>query len=318
MNGYLARCFLGCFMISGMTGCTRSVPSVEVRKPLIFSQENASNAMAFVTAFVTACTPRDATTPGAQKAASWLHRQLQDMGVSAQIQAFTAMTRAGEQPFFNVLAEIPGKKSATIVLLSHMDTKSGIAPDFQGANDGGSSTGLLLELVRVLQRAQPAYRILAGFLDGEECRVAYGPDDGLHGSTYLARQLKRDQVTVKAVILMDMIGDRDLKIQVPRNSSAALRVLALRAADAVNLRQHVGLFDGAILDDHQPFLDQGFPAIDLIDFHYGSTPGANDYWHTPADTLDKLSVGSLHTTGAIVLTMLDLLVAEEARAPSAP
>jgi len=86
----------------------------------------------------------------------------------------------------------------------------------------------------------------------------------------------------------------------------------------VNLRQHVGLFDGAILDDHQPFLDQGFPAIDLIDFHYGSTPGANDYWHTPADTLDKLSVGSLHTTGAIVLTMLDLLAEEKARAPSAP
>lgn len=317
MNGYVARCFLGFFIIWGVTGCHRSPSPVKAREPLVFSLENASNAMDSVVAFVNACTPRDATTPGAQQAASWLHRRLQSMGVTAQIQAFTAMTPAGERSFFNVLAEIPGEKRETIVLLSHFDTKRGIAPNFQGANDGGSSTGVLLELIRVLHRAHPAYRILAGFLDGEECQIAYGPDDGLHGSTYLARTLQRDGVSVKAVILMDMIGDRDLKIQIPRNSSAALRVLALRAADAVNLRQHVGLFDGVILDDHQPFLACGFPAVDLIDFEYGRGPGGNDYWHTPADTLDKLSVESLHTTGAIVLKMIDLMTTA-ADSPSAP
>lgn len=318
MNGYVARCFLGFLLISGVAGCHRVPSPVEARDPRVFSRENASNAMSFVSAFVKACTPRDATTPGAQQAASWLHGHLQGMGVTAQIQAFTAMTPAGERPFFNVLAEIPGKKSETIVLLSHVDTKRGIAPGFQGANDGGSSTGVLLELVRILQRARPTYRILAGFLDGEECQIAYGPDDGLHGSTYLAGTLQRDQVPVKAVILMDMIGDRDLKIQIPRNSSAALRVLALRAADAMNLRQHIGLFDGAILDDHQPFLACGFPAIDLIDFEYGSGPGCNDYWHTPADTLDKLSVESLHTTGSLVLKMIDLMTEEADRTPAAP
>jgi len=115
------------------------------------------------------------------------------------------------------------------------------------------------------------------------------------------------------VILMDMIGDRNLKIQVPRNSSATLRVLALRAADALNLRQHIGLFDGAILDDHQPFLDRGFVAIDLIDFDYGREPGGNDYWHTREDTVDKLSAESLYVTGSIVLKMIDLIAEQPGR-----
>jgi hypothetical protein len=86
-----------------------------------------------------------------------------------------------------------------------------------------------------------------------------------------------------------------------------LRACALRAADATGDRAHIGLFDGPILDDHQPFLDAGFPAVDLIDFNYGNAPGENNFWHTPGDTLDKLSAESLAITGRIVLEMINQL-----------
>jgi Zn-dependent M28 family amino/carboxypeptidase len=104
-----------------------------------------------------------------------------------------------------------------------------------------------------------------------------------------------------------MVGDRDLKITVPHNGTAALRALALEAADAVGERAKIGLFDGIIYDDHQAFLEAGYPAIDLIDFVYGSRPGENDYWHTTKDTVDKLSADSLLTTGRIVLEMINRL-----------
>jgi Zn-dependent M28 family amino/carboxypeptidase len=161
----------------------------------------------------------------------------------------------------------------------------------------------------VIKKVGYKYNVLIAFLDGEECLVRYGPNDGLHGSRQLAAEMKSEKANVKAVILVDMIGDRDLNIMIPRNGTATLRALALKAADAAGVRQYISLTDGAILDDHQPFLDAGFPAVDLIDFNYGSTPGANDYWHTPQDTLDKISPESLTITGRIVTEMLNYLSA---------
>ena len=106
---------------------------------------------------------------------------------------------------------------------------------------------------------------------------------------------------------MDMIGDRDLKITVPRNCAASLRALALDAAEAVGSRDKIGLFDGYIYDDHQAFHDLGYPSVDLIDFSYGSSPDANDFWHTPQDSVDKLSADSLLVTGRIVTEMINRL-----------
>ncbi len=278
------------------------------RAPLTFTATQATNALMHVASFVNDCTPRDGGTAGSEKAAIWLHKRLSEQGLDVKIDRFSDLTPQGSRPFANVLATILGDSDEWIVLLSHFDTMRGIAADFQGANDGGSSTGLLLELAAALHAAGPKkYNFLCAFLDGEECMFAYSDRDGFHGSKHLARQLEATRTKIKAVILMDMVGDRDLKITLPRNSSADLRVLALEAAETTGDRNKITLFDGIIYDDHQAFLDLGYPAVNLIDFYYGSRPGENDYWHTTKDSLDKLSADSLLTTGRLVFEMLNRL-----------
>jgi glutaminyl-peptide cyclotransferase len=293
-------------------GCGKHEPLSQIpetKTQLVFTAENGTRALSNVTDFVLACTPRDAMTPGAERAAQWLKTRLLANGLTnATLQTFKDKTHSGEAIFHNVTAYIPGQSKKTILLLSHFDTKSGISPTFQGANDGGSSTGLLLELARLIAASgQPRYTIQFAFLDGEECKINFDDQDGLHGSRHLANKLQQEKREIAAVILMDMIGDRDLHIQLPHNGTGALRASALRAADATGDRNHIGLYDGSILDDHQPFLDAGFPAVDLIDFEYGDAPSKNNYWHTTEDTLDKLSAESLTITGRIVLEMINQL-----------
>lgn len=281
-----------------------------------FSAEHASNALTHAVQFIEACTPRDSGTPGASHAANWLHDRLVENGVPAALDSFKDDSPRGPRTYVNVLASLPGTDDQWIVLLSHFDTKSGIGNTFQGANDGASSTGLLLELGIQLNRVTPRpHNILLAFLDGEECDLGYSDRDGFHGSKHLAKTLKTEGRKIKAVILMDMVGDRDLKLTIPRNSTPDLRVLALEAAEATGDRSKIGLFDGDIYDDHQAFLDHGFPAVDLIDFDYGSSPGVNDYWHTEKDTIDKLSADSLFSTGRIVLEMMSRLARPPAAQP---
>jgi len=301
-------CFLAVSLLS--LGCSKRAPTQTKETPRpVFTDENGCQALSNVTAFVQACTPRDAMTHGAERAAQWLKAKLIANGLThAAVETFTDKTPLGEKAFHNVTASIPGRSPTTILLLSHFDTKSGISPAFQGANDSGSSTGLLLELARLLAtQGKPRVTLQFAFLDGEECKVDYGSHDGLHGSRHLAKQMKREKRDLLAVILMDMIGDRDLRIQLPHNGTGALRACALRAADVTGDRAHIGLYDGLILDDHQPFLDAGFPAVNLIDFQYGDAPGKNNTWHTTEDTLDKLSAESLSITGRIVLEMINQL-----------
>ncbi len=263
-----------------------------------------SNALERVARLLT-LGPRDAGTPGAARAARWLASELRAAGLEARIDSFADATPEGDCLFHNVLAYRPGRISEWVVLLSHYDTKSGIGPGFLGANDSGSSTGLLLELAALLaRRPPPEYGLAFAFLDGEECKRAYGEHDGLHGSKRLARQLRERGERVRAVILLDMVGDAHLTFTLPRNGTPALKLLLLDAAAAQGCRERVQLLEYDILDDHQPFLEAGFPAVNLIDFHFGSRPGRNDFWHTPEDTLDKLSPATLQTVGAVTLEML--------------
>jgi Zn-dependent M28 family amino/carboxypeptidase len=211
----------------------------------------------------------------------------------------------GTLAFRNVSASLPGKTRKHILLLSHYDTKAGIGGGFTGANDGGSSTGLLLALARWFA-AQPDREatLTFAFLDGEECLVDYGPHDGLRGSRRLAAQIKAARTRIDAVILLDMVGDASLSLTIPANVDGRLMATLTQSAARLGLRDRVSRHAADMLDDHQPFLDLGFPAIDIIDFEYGSEPGLNDYWHTPQDTIDKLSDESLDAVGAIVIDMV--------------
>ena len=296
-----------------MTGCKKAEEAApeETVFPaavLSFSPEQAASSLKRVERLVKECTPRDAGTPEGAKAAEWLRAALEKDGIQAKLDSFQDETPKGEKTFVNALGEIKGSSDEWIVLLSHFDTKVGIDRTFQGANDSGSSTGLLLELAAVIKKAgDNRCNFLFGFMDGEECLLAYSDRDGFHGSKKLAKDLKAKKTKIKAVILMDMIGDRDFKITIPRNSSKDLKLLALKAAEKTGDRSKIGLHNSNIFDDHQAFLDLGYPAINLIDFHFGSKPGANDYWHTMEDSMDKLSAESLLITGRIVMEMINQL-----------
>ncbi len=257
-----------------------------------------------------AITPRHSGSEGAARAAEHLRQSLAPFTATCHIDAFENETPQGPLTFRNVIGLLPGAGSNLVILASHYDTKSGIADNFQGANDSGSSSGLLLELARILHAQQPLpFSIMLAFFDGEECMKAYGENDGLHGSKRLVEQLQeRGQLPdVKAMILLDMIGDRDLTVTIPRNVDRQLVAMAFDAARAAGIRNKFSLPRVSIVDDHVPFVEAGIPAIDLIDFQHGSSPGLNDYWHTEQDTLEHISPDSLQSMGQVVIHILNAL-----------
>ncbi len=298
-----------------MTGCGRkeapepAVPAAEPAVPVAVSGERALEEVRNFTALG----PRVSGTEGAERAADYLAGRLRELGVEAEIEAFRDRAPGGELVFRNVVGRIPGTGDGIILLGSHYDTKAGIAADFEGANDSGSSTGLLLELARAFREGAPhSMEIRLAFFDGEECAEAYGPADGLHGSRRLAAQMEADGSlkAVAAMILLDMVGDRNLTVTIPRNSTPELVAKAFDAARAEGVRRAFQLYPGHILDDHVPFLERGVPAINLIDFHYGSATGLNDWWHTPEDTMDKLSAESLDVVGRVTARMVREMLRE--------
>jgi glutaminyl-peptide cyclotransferase len=281
-----------------------------------------TNAWAEVEAFVR-LGPKPAFSVECAKAAEHIEGRLTALGLEPAIDVFTDATPVGPRIFRNVTAELPGA-TGLVVLVAHYDTKSGVSTNFAGANDSGSGVGLLLELARCL-RAAPSLPIgvLFAFVDGEECLRSYGPNDGLHGSQRLVARLEPRRSLIRGAIVLDMVGDRDLTVTIPRNANPQLLDLVFRAAHRLNVRHKFRLADHTMTDDHVPFLNAGYPAVDLIDFEYGAVAGGNEFWHTDQDTLDKLSPQSLATVGEVTLDILYALPASEvpkaaARRPTIP
>ena len=277
-----------------------------------FSEADAQVAFAAASNFVERCTPRDAGTFRGRLAAQWLLDRVSRTGVDASLDKFRAPTPDGERPFANVVVEFPGSttNAAWIVVMSHFDTMPNIGEGFQGANDGASTSGLLIALAGAIRRAgRQADSIALVWTDGEECRRSYGPNDGFQGSNRLAAYYRTRNRAIKAAICLDMLGDRNLNITIPANTTPPLKDIALAAAKRVGAADKVAVRNGIIVkDDHSAFLENGFPAIDLIDFDFGSAPGLNDWWHTPNDTLDKISAASLLVSGRLAAELLNSLL----------
>ncbi len=253
--------------------------------------------------------PRPSGSDVLKLAGNYIIEQLLESGLNVEEQVFTAKTPRGPVQFRNIVAKTrpqSGKPDSVVVIGSHYDTKHFGEFRFVGANDGGSSVGVLLEMARVAS-AQPNLWFV--FFDGEECMVQYGPQDGLWGSKFFVENLKMaNQIKLlKAMVLLDMVGDADLNITIPANSAGPLVQQTFDAARALGYRDHFGFHDGEILDDHVPFLDAGITAIDIIDFEFGSGSGRNDFWHTENDTLDHISVRSLEVVGQTTLRLLSAL-----------
>ena len=275
---------------------------------LVFSQADANLAFKTATGLVEKHTPRDSGTTRSMLASNFLLDAASAAGADVRRDMFIAKTPKGERRFTNLVASFKRNPDASwIVLVSHYDTKTGV--DCPGANDGASTSGLLVALAGILctHRAHND-NVMLIWTDGEECMNAYVEDDGLWGSRHAAKSLKESGVKVKAVICLDMLGDKDLHVSIPKNSSPALSKIALAAAKKAGVADKVSRIDLLVKDDHVPFLEAGFKSIDLIDFEYGSAPGLNDYWHTAKDTVDKISEESLFTAGKLVAGMLDILL----------
>jgi glutaminyl-peptide cyclotransferase len=271
-----------------------------------------SNALEEVRNFV-AVGPRPSGSDGARKAYDFINRRLDQLKIVPVIYQFTESLPQGKITFRNITGAIPGTTSNAIMIVSHFDTYAPAGDSFVGADDSGSSTGLLLELARLFSQTNHAGPdIVIAFVDGEECRRGYSDNDGLHGSRYLAETLARrgELSRYKAVIVLDMVGDKNLSVTIPRNSSTELVSMLFDATHEENARQFFSLAKGDIIDDHVPFLQRGVPAIDIIDLEYGSAPCENDYWHTTADTMDKLSAESLGIVGRVTVRLVNKLLAE--------
>jgi len=258
--------------------------------------------------------PHPAGSDAIEKARAYIEEQLRHSGWQITRQAFTDDTPRGKIHFVNLIARFPGDAnpaSPSFLLCSHYDTKLFDTIRFVGANDGGSSTGLLLELARVLgQQPGLARKIELAFFDGEEACENFSETDGLYGSRYFARQLQGEGAKqparsathsaaggLRGGILFDMVGDSSLGITLPADSPAAVARDVFAAAEALKLRKYFSYLDRNLIDDHVPLNAIGIPTIDIIDFDY-------PWWHTADDTMDKISAQSLQIVGSVALYYL--------------
>jgi len=244
--------------------------------------------------------PRPAGSKAVEKSRDYIEDQLRRSGWQVTRQAFSDDTPRGKIQFVNLIAQFsPRGKAASpsFLLCSHYDTKMFDTIRFVGANDGGSSTGLLLELARVMgQHPDLARKIELVFFDGEEACEQFSEKDGLYGSRYFARELQ-DPRQFRGGLLFDMIGDRSLGITLPSDSPAEMARDIFAAAEALKLRNYFTYLGRELIDDHAPLNAIGIPTLDIIDFDY-------PWWHTADDTMDKISAQSLQTVGSVALYYL--------------
>lgn len=263
--------------------------------------------------------PRPSGSPALARARAYMVAELRRAGLRVREHGFIGTTPDGPIPMVNVIAELPGRRPEVIVLAGHYDTKRFDAFRFVGANDGGSSAGLLLELASVLaarhRGAPPPVTYWIVFFDGEEARREWSASDSLYGSRAFVEALRAsgELRRLRAAVVVDMIGDRDLGIRRESASTPWLTELLWRTARRLGHGAHFLDAVHAIDDDHRPFLEAGVPAALLIDFDYGGRPGENAFWHTPEDTLDKLSARSLAVVGEALLEALPALERELTR-----
>jgi Zn-dependent M28 family amino/carboxypeptidase len=254
--------------------------------------------------------PRPLDSANHKKVEEYLLSRLK--GDQVENDVFTADTPVGKFPVHNIVAKFPGTKDGMIIVASHYDTNYPLKDTpYVGANDGASSSALLLELANQLRgKVRDGYSVWLVWDDAEE---AMKPDtempfmeDSLYGITHLAEKWQADGTLkkVKAFLLADMIGDADLEVEKDLNSTPWLESVVYEAATRVGYQSHFFTRTNQVSDDHLPFTKRGVPSADLIDFTYGYN---NVFWHTPQDTVDKLSPKSLQIVGTVVLETIRIL-----------
>ena len=243
--------------------------------------------------------PRPAGSPALGEARRWILTQLKQAGAQVEEDSFTASTPIGNLAMANLIAMFPGRQSQVVMVAGHYDTKRFDEFRFVGANDGGSSAALLLELARVLADRSHRLTYWLVFFDGEEAVREWTATDSLYGSRHLEQRLASDGrlSRIQAMILVDMIGDAGLEIHREANSTPNLNDLVFGVAHRLGYGREFLDSPTAVEDDHMPFVNAGVAAVDLIDFDYGPD---NSYWHTAQDLPAHCSAQSLEVVGRVV------------------
>lgn len=258
--------------------------------------------------------PRPPGSDAIRSSQEYIHSQLSGFGCAVDEDSFNAQTPIGNVAMKNIVAKIPGTGQGIILLLTHYDTLR--LDNFVGAEDGGSSSGLMLEMARDLCGEKPQRNaVWIAFLDGEEAQsvqngVAQWTDaDSVYGSRELAARMAvaDDLKRVRAVILADMVGQYNLRIERENSSTRGLTDLVWKTAARLGYGNIFVQQATMVEDDHGPFLKRGVPAVDIIDLD------GYQYWHTPQDTLDKVSAASLAAVGHVILATV-----QELQKPGAP
>jgi len=233
---------------------------------------------------------------------AYIVAQLKLAGCEVTEDNFKGQTPGGAIPMTNIIARFPGKSGHAIVFSGHYDTKKMAGVRFLGADDGGSSTAFLLEMAEAIRGTPQVDDIYLVWFDGEEAFGEWSETDSLYGSRHLSERWSADHTLsrIKALILVDMIGDKDLDILDEENSSPSLRMLIWNTAQGLGYGKYFLDTGGPIDDDHMPFVKLGVNAVDLIDFD-------KTYWHTPDDTIDKLSAHSFEVVGTVLMAVLRAL-----------
>ncbi len=252
---------------------------------------------------------RPAGSPSLARARDYIIKQLKAANLNVTIDEFRQPTPLGERNFANIIAEIPGESADQLIIASHYDSKYYRDMNFVGANDGGSSTGVLIELARALaaQNRKPRLTLKFVFFDGEEafcenwddCSKPNQPDNTYGSRRYVRTAIERGELArIRALILLDLVGYKDLEF--PRDSNSTSWIVDTIWRTAAELK-HADVFvnaEEAIDDDHTPFLEAGVNAVDIIQLN--SYP----HWHTAEDTLDKISARSLQIVGDVMLASI--------------
>lgn len=266
---------------------------------------NAARAMQYT---------REVVAFGARPIGSANHKKLEDYILShlkkdeVENDAFTASTPEGKFPVRNIIAKFPGTRDGVIVVAGHYDTNYPLRDTgYVGANDGGSSTAILLELANQYRgKKRDGYSVWLVWTDGEEAVKSWTDTDSLYGTRHLADKWQKDGTlkSIKAFLVADMIGDADLNVDRDANSTPWLEDMVYEAATRLGYQSHFFARTAPLEDDHLPFVQRGVPSADLIDLDYGY---GNVFHHTPQDTMDKLSSKSIEIVGSVILETVRML-----------
>ncbi len=244
--------------------------------------------------------PRPAGSQAIAQTQEYILSQLTADGCTVETDAFNAQTPDGVVPMKNILVKVPGERAGILMLATHYDTKK--LDMFVGADDAGSSTGVMLELARLLCAQPQRHPVWIAFFDGEEAVHEWSDTDSRYGSRQMAAKLAMsgDLKKIQAFLLADIVGSRTLRFKRELNSDKALTDLVWNTAKRLKYSA-VFVNEGfAVEDDHLSFTKRGVPCVDVIDLEI-------PYWHTPQDTLDKVGSKSLAITGHVFVETIKQL-----------